>query len=103
MFPANAYKIRLAGDHDADELARLAELDSAVPLEHPIMIGFVDGRAAAAMDLDSGRTIADPFVPTAALLVHLRMRASAFEAYARRPMLADRIRAAMNRTRVVPA
>jgi hypothetical protein len=103
MFPANAYVIRLAGDHDEDELARLAEIDSAKPLEHPILIGMVDGRPAAALDLDSGRTIADPFVPTAALLVHLRMRASGIEAYARRPSVADRIRAAMNRTRVVPA
>jgi hypothetical protein len=95
MLPANAYVIRLAGDHDEDALARIAELDSAEPLEHPILIGEIDGRAEAAVDLDSGRTIANPFVPTAALLVHVRMRAAAIEAYARTPNVADRIRAAI--------
>jgi hypothetical protein len=64
---------------------------------------MVDGRPAAALDLDSGRAIADPFVPTSALLVQLRMRAAGIEAYAARPSVADRIRAAMSRTRVVPA
>lgn len=92
---ANAYVIRLAGDHDDDELDRIAEVDSAEPLEHPILIGEIDGRPAAALDLDSGRVIADPFVPTAALIVHLRMRAAAFDAYAVEPSVADRLRAAL--------
>ena len=95
MFPANAYVIRLAGDHDEADLDRLAEVDSAAPLEHPILVGEIDGRVAAALDLDSGRAIADPFVPTAALLIHLRMRAAAIDAYARQPSVADRIRAAL--------
>jgi len=95
MLAANAYVIRLAGDHDDDELARLAEVDSAEPIEHPILIGEIDGRPAAALDLDSGRVIADPFVPTAALLVHLRMRAGAYEAYAIEPSVANRLRAAL--------
>ncbi len=72
MFPANAYVIRLAGDHDDDELARLADVDSAAPIEHPILIGMVDGRPAAALDLDSGRAIADPFWPSADLVELLR-------------------------------
>jgi hypothetical protein len=95
MLPANAYVIRLAGDHDEDDLERIAELDSAEPIEHPILIGEVDGRAEAAIDLDSGRVIANPFVPTAALLVHLRMRAAALEAYVREPSVAKRLRAAI--------
>src|SRR3954453_6530594 len=103
MHAPSIYKIRLAGDHDEDELKRLAELDSAAPLEHPILIGEIDGRPAAAMDLDNRRTIADPFQPTAVLLSHLRMRAGALDAYARRPDVADRIRLALRRTRIVPA
>jgi hypothetical protein len=55
------------------------------------------------MDLDNRRTIADPFQPTAVLLSHLRMRAGALDAYAHRPDVADRIRAALRRTRIVPA
>src|SRR4051794_2331296 len=103
MFPANAYVIRLAGDNDEAALARLAELDSTRPLEHPILIGEVDGRPAAALDLDTGRTAADPFVRTANLLAHMRMRAGSLDAHARMPSVADRIRAAMGRTSAVPA
>jgi len=103
MFPASAYVIRLAGDADDAALLRLAELDSAAPLEHPILIGELAGRPAAAIDLDTRRAVADPFQPTAHLLAHLRMRAAALDAYAQRPAVADRIRAAMQRTRVVPA
>jgi hypothetical protein len=103
MYPANIYVIRLAGDADEELLARLAELDSAAPLEHPILIGEIDGSPAAAIDLDTRRVVADPFQPTAALLSHLRMRAGALDAYAHRPDVADRIRHALRRTRIVPA
>ena len=99
----DAYIIRLAGDYDERELARLAEIDSAAPLEHPILLGEIGGRPAAALDLDTGRAVADPFVATADLLDHLRLRAGTYDAPARRPGLAERIQAAMTRTRVVPA
>jgi hypothetical protein len=95
MLAANAYVIRLAGDHDEEELERIAEVDSAEPLEHPILLGEIDGRPQAAIDLDTGRVIANPFVPTAALLVHLRMRAAGLEAYVREPSVGKRIRAAI--------
>jgi hypothetical protein len=100
------YLIRLAGDHDEEALEALAEIDSAEPLEHPILIGEVDGRAVAALDLDTGRTIANPFLPTAAVLVHLRMRAAAIDDQARRPGVADRLREALSpfpRGRAEPA
>jgi len=97
MHPANAYVIRLAGDADEAALERLAALDSAEPLEHPILIGEIAGRPAAAIDLDTRRTVADPFTPTATLLAHLRTRAAAMDAYAQRPAVAERIRAAMAR------
>jgi hypothetical protein len=103
MFPANVYVIRLAGDADEDALRTLAELDSAVPLEHPILLGEIDGAPAAAIDLDTRRAIADPFKPTATLLSHLRVRAASLDAYALRPDVAERIRHAMRRRRIVPA
>jgi hypothetical protein len=45
MFAANTYVIRLAGDADESALERLAQLDSAAPLEHPILVGEI-ARAA---------------------------------------------------------
>jgi hypothetical protein len=103
MFPATVYVIRLAGDADEDALRALAQLDSAAPLEHPILLGELDGRPAAAIDLDTRRAISDPFKPTANLLSHLRVRAAALDAHAHRPDVAERIRHAMLRRRVVPA
>jgi hypothetical protein len=103
MYPDTIYKIRLAGDHDEEALRTLAQLDSAEPLQHPILIGEIDGRPAAAIDLDNRRTIADPFQHTATLRSHLRMRAGALDAYAQRPDVADRIRYALRRTRIVAA
>jgi hypothetical protein len=103
MFPANNHVIRLAGDADEAALERLAQLDSAAPLEHPILVGEIGGRVAAGLDLDSGRAIADPFVRSAHLLANLRVRAAGFEAAIRTPDVADRIRAAMRRSRVVYA
>jgi len=100
MFPASSHLIRLAGDADETALDRLAQLDSARPLEHPILVAEVDGAVAAAIDLDARRTIADPFKPTARLRVQLQARAAAFDAHARVPDVADRLRAALARDRV---
>jgi hypothetical protein len=97
MFAPATYLIRLAGDADEAALERLTQLDSAEPLEHPILVGEIEGRVAAALDLDSERAIADPFVRTAHLLAHLRVRAACFDAAAQAPAVADRIRAAMAR------
>jgi len=94
------YVIRLAGDADESALERLAQLDSAAPLEHPILVGEIDGHLAAALDLDTGRVIADPFTRTANLRAHLRARAAGLEASARTPHVAERIRAAMARNRL---
>ena len=103
MFPANNHVIRLAGDADYDALERLAQLDSASPLEHPILVGEIRGRVVAAIDLDARRTIADPFQRTAQLRAQLHARAATLDAHARTPDVADRIRAALSRTRVAYA
>ena len=100
MFPANQHVIRLAGDADEATLERLAQLDSARPLQHPILVAEIRGRVAAALDLDERRTIADPFQPTAALRAQLQVRAASYDAAVREPDVAHRIRAALGRNRV---
>ena len=99
MFPANNTVIRLAGDADEAALERLAQLDSARPLQHPILVAEMRGRVAAALDLDQRRTIADPFERTATLRAQLHARAAAYDASARMPDVADRIRVALARNR----
>ncbi|HET8952151.1 MAG TPA: hypothetical protein VFN44_16640 [Solirubrobacteraceae bacterium] len=103
MYPANSHVIRLAGDADEAALERLARLDSAEPLQHPILVGEVRGRVAAAIDLDERRTVADPSQPTAHLRAILRARAAGIEAAAREPDVAERIRAALARNELVYA
>ena len=93
MYAANTYVIRLASDEDARALDRIAALDSQRPISPDALIGELDGSPAAAISLDSGRVIADPFRPTAQLVAHLRARAGGIAAAGRRPRLRDRIRA----------
>ncbi len=97
MLPANTYVMRLATEHDADDLRRLAALDGARPLTGRILIGEIDGVAAAALSLKTGRTIADPFQATSRLGVYLRVRASALQAVDREPSLRERMLDAVRR------
>lgn len=103
MFSATAFHIRPARDQDAPALRRLAFLDSADPLTGRILIGEIDRVPAAAMSLDEGRIVADPFQKSDALRVHLRMRAAGIQAHERTPSVRDRIRAAMRRERMTDA
>jgi hypothetical protein len=88
MFAANTYVIRRV-----EVVERLAELDSQRPLAGPALLGEIDGRPAAAISLEDGRVVADPFQPTANLITLLRMRASGLRAHERTPALRDRLRA----------
>ena len=91
MLPAHKYVLRLATEHDAAALRRLAQLDEARPLTGRVLIGELDGAPAAALSLKTGRSIADPFERTADLRIHLRARASALEAVSREPSLRERM------------
>jgi hypothetical protein len=64
--------VRPARDVDAADLRRLAALDSARPLTGEILIAVSGGDVAAAMSLDTGAVIANPFEPTAHLVELLR-------------------------------
>jgi hypothetical protein len=56
---------RQSNEADRPVLRRLAELDSARPLEGSVAMAEHRGRAIAAVSLDERRSIADPFEPTA--------------------------------------
>ncbi len=96
MFSATTYIIRLAAHEDDAELRRLADVDGQGPLAPgPVLIGEIDGTPQVAYSLTDGRVVANPFVPTAALVAHVRMRAGALGAYEHTPSLSARIRAAL--------
>lgn len=64
--------LRPATPVDAEDLRRLAALDSAEPLEGDILVAYAAGDLRAAVDVDSGRAVADPFYPSAELVELLR-------------------------------
>jgi len=101
MFPSNAYTIRVAGDDDTAALRDLAELDSRPALAGRVLLAEDDGVAVAALSIDEGRTVADPFRHTGVPLSLLRMRANALAAYDRMPSVRERIVAAMRVARPV--
>lgn len=67
--------LRLATSADRPQLDRLAMIDSTRPLDGPVLVAESGGSLRAARSLSDGRTIADPFVPTADLLILLAARA----------------------------
>jgi hypothetical protein len=67
--------IRSATAADRDQLHRLAERDSGAVPREPLLVAELSGELRAAISLADGRTIADPFHPTADLVALLRARA----------------------------
>jgi hypothetical protein len=61
MTAQNEISIRLLSELDTDSVRRLAEVDSAPVPSGSLLGAIVDGRLVAAMDLESGESIADPF------------------------------------------
>jgi hypothetical protein len=68
--------VRRSTSADLAGLTRLSALDSASPPRGPALIAEADSRMLAALPLGSGRAIADPFEPTAALVSLLELRRS---------------------------
>jgi hypothetical protein len=66
--------IRLASPEDARALHRLAQLDSAAPLSGRVLVAELDGQSLAAVSLESGSVIADPFRHSADAVRMLRVR-----------------------------
>jgi hypothetical protein len=67
--------IRPARDEDSRALTDLAQLDSARPLDGAILIAEAEDRPLAAIDVLTGRLIADPFHHSAYEADILRARA----------------------------
>ena len=68
--------IRTPRSEEAFAVRRLAYLDSQRPLRGDALVAQVDGELLAAISLDDGRVVADPFTHTADLVELLRMRAA---------------------------
>jgi hypothetical protein len=68
--------VRLCGPADERALQRLAGLDSARPLEGTILAAEIEDEPLAAICLETGRVVADPFSHTAELVDLLRAQAA---------------------------
>ena len=68
--------IRPARPADGPGLAKLAELDSAAVPPLPILVAEATGQVRAAVSLEDGAVIADPFDHTAGLVQLLHARAA---------------------------
>jgi hypothetical protein len=70
-----ALTVRLATPADAFSLRRLAAIDSASPPTGDVLLAEMDGELWAALSIDTGTAVADPFRPSADLVDLLRFRA----------------------------
>jgi hypothetical protein len=77
--------IRASEAADAGQLHRLAALDSVRPITGPALVAEVAGSVLAALPLNGGRAIADPFSETAHLVELLEAHASVLNGAAPRP------------------
>ncbi len=59
-----AAAVRFAHPDEGGALRRLAELDDARELAGEILVATIDADVVAALSLDDGRVVADPFVLT---------------------------------------
>lgn len=67
--------IRRATAEDAFAVRRLAALDSAAPPTGELLLAEMGGELWAAISVDTGASVADPFRPSADLVDLLRFRA----------------------------
>ena len=89
---ARDVSIRHASDADAAELARLAALDSSTAPRGTVLLAEVGGEPWAALSVDDGHAVADPFRRSADVLALLRARAEHLGGRrTRRPVLRPRL------------
>ena len=79
-----AAAVTFAHPDDAAALRRLAELDDAPELAGEILVAMIDGEAVAALSLDDGRVVANPFVLTSDAVELLRGSATGLTGRRRR-------------------
>ena len=78
--------IRESTHADTEYLRRLAQLDSAHVQERPMVVAEVDGELRAAVAIEDGSVIADPFHRTADLVALAEMRATQLRTARSRPL-----------------
>lgn len=74
---SGAIALRRATFGDSAAVARLAQLDETATPAGDLLLAELDGRLVAALPLDGGQPIADPFVRTQEIVELLRLRAAA--------------------------
>ena len=82
MSPTNSLTIRHANGADAAVLARLAALDSSRVPNGELLLAELDNAVVAALSIDTGAAIADPFEHTASVVDSLRVQAQGRERHA---------------------
>jgi hypothetical protein len=83
--------IRHATHADEAALRRLAALDSSRVPNGELLVAELDGRLVAALSVDTGAAIADPFEHTAAIVDSLRAHSRRQSRPALRPALLGRV------------
>lgn len=76
--------IRPATASDRDAIVRLAQRDTRPAPEGQLLVAEVDGEIRAAVSMEGGSLIADPFHPTADLLALLEARSGQLRSRRRR-------------------
>ena len=90
---AHLLTIRRAGTDDTTVLSDLAGLDSARPLRGDVLVAESENGPVAALEVETGRTIADPFRHSDPAVCMLRLRADQLRPRAPRARRRSRRRA----------
>jgi hypothetical protein len=81
---SSAAEVRPAHPDEVGTLRRLAQVDDAPELAGEILVATIDADVVAALSLDDGRVVADPFVLTSDAVELLRRSATALTGRRRR-------------------
>jgi hypothetical protein len=101
---ADTLTIRMAAPADASALRQLAQFDSAPPPEPvPMLVAEVGGELHAALPVDGGPAIADPFQRTAELVAMLAARVRQLQTSTPAPRPATRRWRSLRATRLASA
>jgi hypothetical protein len=77
--------VRAARVEDDGSIAELAQLDSGRVPEFPALLAEAGGKVRAAMSVETGAAVSDPFFPSAPLVELLALRAAQVRAELARP------------------
>ena len=91
MLPTNTYEITIARHEHAGAVRWLADLDSRPTPRGRVLLALDDGHPVAALGIEDGSVVADPFRRTGHYVAALRQRARAEGAYEKVPSLRQRL------------